>query len=246
MSRRGCSLPANASGFDPHRASITSRIGPVPPPPPTTSLPTSAGLAEAMESPQVAAPTTATAGAAASGGDGVAATCTGWSSGESELLGRTGRTMDGAAATPPPECGGALLTIDRGLIAQAVLRLLCSSDELALGALTDGRGPAVCLLNAFLAAASAYLSSPSHDPLGPFLSLCLPPLRVAAASCGALPSPARAASPARSTEIIPPLLAHDGGGADGANTQHCMTLGACWNAMQSGAPGRRNPFYSTR
>jgi hypothetical protein len=27
MSRRGCSLPANASGFDPHRASITSRFG---------------------------------------------------------------------------------------------------------------------------------------------------------------------------------------------------------------------------
>jgi hypothetical protein len=29
MSRRGCSLPANASGFDPHRASITSRFGQV-------------------------------------------------------------------------------------------------------------------------------------------------------------------------------------------------------------------------
>jgi|EP01049_Picozoa_sp_SAG25_P008393 hypothetical protein len=27
MSRRGCSLPANASGFDPHRASISSRFG---------------------------------------------------------------------------------------------------------------------------------------------------------------------------------------------------------------------------
>jgi hypothetical protein len=25
MSRRGCSIPANASGFDPHRASISSR-----------------------------------------------------------------------------------------------------------------------------------------------------------------------------------------------------------------------------
>jgi hypothetical protein len=29
MSRRGCSLPANASGFEPHRASITSRFGQV-------------------------------------------------------------------------------------------------------------------------------------------------------------------------------------------------------------------------
>jgi hypothetical protein len=29
MSRRGCSLPANASGFDPHRASISSRFGQV-------------------------------------------------------------------------------------------------------------------------------------------------------------------------------------------------------------------------
>jgi hypothetical protein len=29
MTRRGCSLPANASGFDPHRASITSRFGQV-------------------------------------------------------------------------------------------------------------------------------------------------------------------------------------------------------------------------
>jgi hypothetical protein len=29
MSRRGCSLPANASGFDPHRASISSRSGQV-------------------------------------------------------------------------------------------------------------------------------------------------------------------------------------------------------------------------
>jgi hypothetical protein len=29
MSRRGCSLPANASGFDPHRASIISRFGQV-------------------------------------------------------------------------------------------------------------------------------------------------------------------------------------------------------------------------
>eukprot|EP01047_Picozoa_sp_COSAG01_P009306 COSAG01_NODE_380_length_17862_cov_20.427212_18_plen_170_part_00 len=29
MSRRGCSLPAIASGFDPHRASITSRFGQV-------------------------------------------------------------------------------------------------------------------------------------------------------------------------------------------------------------------------
>jgi hypothetical protein len=29
MSRRGCSLPANASGVDPHRASITSRFGQV-------------------------------------------------------------------------------------------------------------------------------------------------------------------------------------------------------------------------
>jgi hypothetical protein len=29
MSRRGCSLPANVSGFDPHRASITSRFGQV-------------------------------------------------------------------------------------------------------------------------------------------------------------------------------------------------------------------------
>jgi hypothetical protein len=27
MSRRGCSLPANASGFGPHRASISSRFG---------------------------------------------------------------------------------------------------------------------------------------------------------------------------------------------------------------------------
>jgi hypothetical protein len=30
MSRCGCSLPANASGFDPHRTSITSRFGQVP------------------------------------------------------------------------------------------------------------------------------------------------------------------------------------------------------------------------
>jgi hypothetical protein len=29
MGRRGCSLPANASGFDPHRASISSRFGQV-------------------------------------------------------------------------------------------------------------------------------------------------------------------------------------------------------------------------
>jgi hypothetical protein len=29
MSRRGCSLPANASGFDPHRASLTGRFGQV-------------------------------------------------------------------------------------------------------------------------------------------------------------------------------------------------------------------------
>jgi|EP01047_Picozoa_sp_COSAG01_P062730 hypothetical protein len=29
MSRCGCSLPANASGFDPHRASVTSRFGQV-------------------------------------------------------------------------------------------------------------------------------------------------------------------------------------------------------------------------
>eukprot|EP01047_Picozoa_sp_COSAG01_P032578 COSAG01_NODE_2361_length_7832_cov_12.919447_3_plen_88_part_00 len=29
MSRRGCSLPANASGFEPHRASISSRFGQV-------------------------------------------------------------------------------------------------------------------------------------------------------------------------------------------------------------------------
>jgi hypothetical protein len=29
MSRRGCNLPANASGVDPHRASITSRFGQV-------------------------------------------------------------------------------------------------------------------------------------------------------------------------------------------------------------------------
>jgi hypothetical protein len=29
MSRRGCSLPANASGFDSHRASISSRFGQV-------------------------------------------------------------------------------------------------------------------------------------------------------------------------------------------------------------------------
>jgi hypothetical protein len=29
MSRRGCSLPANASGLDPHRASISSRFGQV-------------------------------------------------------------------------------------------------------------------------------------------------------------------------------------------------------------------------
>jgi hypothetical protein len=29
MSRRGCSLPANASGFDPHRASVSSRFGQV-------------------------------------------------------------------------------------------------------------------------------------------------------------------------------------------------------------------------
>jgi hypothetical protein len=29
MSRRGCSLLANASGFDPHRASISSRFGQV-------------------------------------------------------------------------------------------------------------------------------------------------------------------------------------------------------------------------
>jgi hypothetical protein len=29
MSRRGCSLPANASSVDPHRASITSRFGQV-------------------------------------------------------------------------------------------------------------------------------------------------------------------------------------------------------------------------
>eukprot|EP01047_Picozoa_sp_COSAG01_P021537 COSAG01_NODE_1252_length_11052_cov_503.195380_7_plen_114_part_00 len=29
MSRRGCSLPANASGFDPHRALISSRFGQV-------------------------------------------------------------------------------------------------------------------------------------------------------------------------------------------------------------------------
>ena len=29
MSRRGCSLPANASSFDPHRASISSRFGQV-------------------------------------------------------------------------------------------------------------------------------------------------------------------------------------------------------------------------
>jgi hypothetical protein len=29
MSRRGCSLPANASGSDPHHASITSRVGQV-------------------------------------------------------------------------------------------------------------------------------------------------------------------------------------------------------------------------
>jgi hypothetical protein len=29
MSRRGCSLPANASGVDPHRASISSRFGQV-------------------------------------------------------------------------------------------------------------------------------------------------------------------------------------------------------------------------
>jgi hypothetical protein len=29
MSRLGCSLPANASGVDPHRASITSRLGQV-------------------------------------------------------------------------------------------------------------------------------------------------------------------------------------------------------------------------
>jgi hypothetical protein len=29
MSRRGCSLSANASGFDPHRASVTSRFGQV-------------------------------------------------------------------------------------------------------------------------------------------------------------------------------------------------------------------------
>jgi hypothetical protein len=29
MSRRGCSLPANASGFDPHRASISRRFGQV-------------------------------------------------------------------------------------------------------------------------------------------------------------------------------------------------------------------------
>jgi hypothetical protein len=27
LSRRGCSVPANASGFDRHRASITSRVG---------------------------------------------------------------------------------------------------------------------------------------------------------------------------------------------------------------------------
>eukprot|EP01047_Picozoa_sp_COSAG01_P049927 COSAG01_NODE_4995_length_4559_cov_6.424439_2_plen_108_part_00 len=32
MTRRGCSLPANASGFDPHRASITSRFGQGAPP----------------------------------------------------------------------------------------------------------------------------------------------------------------------------------------------------------------------
>jgi hypothetical protein len=29
LSRRGCSLPANASGVAPHRASITSRFGQV-------------------------------------------------------------------------------------------------------------------------------------------------------------------------------------------------------------------------
>jgi hypothetical protein len=29
MSRRGCSLPANACGLDPHRASISSRFGQV-------------------------------------------------------------------------------------------------------------------------------------------------------------------------------------------------------------------------
>jgi hypothetical protein len=29
MSRRGCSLPANVSGCDPHRASISSRFGQV-------------------------------------------------------------------------------------------------------------------------------------------------------------------------------------------------------------------------
>jgi hypothetical protein len=29
LSRRGCSLPANASGFDPHRASISIRFGQV-------------------------------------------------------------------------------------------------------------------------------------------------------------------------------------------------------------------------
>jgi hypothetical protein len=29
MSRRGCSLPANASGLGPHRASLTSRFGQV-------------------------------------------------------------------------------------------------------------------------------------------------------------------------------------------------------------------------
>jgi hypothetical protein len=29
MSRRGCSLPENASGFDPHRTSISSRFGQV-------------------------------------------------------------------------------------------------------------------------------------------------------------------------------------------------------------------------
>jgi hypothetical protein len=29
MSRRGCSLPANASGVDPHRASMSSRVGQV-------------------------------------------------------------------------------------------------------------------------------------------------------------------------------------------------------------------------
>jgi hypothetical protein len=30
MRRRGCSLPASASGFEPHRASISSRFGQVP------------------------------------------------------------------------------------------------------------------------------------------------------------------------------------------------------------------------